>query len=233
MIISTRNRIVFFKNTIEIAKPCWGGKTIEGDSFPNRPLVVVIGLAYLLPRPELVLLLLFEEELLLVPEVRLLLELLFGRLTLPELLLPLRPLLLLLLLGRLTLLLPVLPLLLVPLGRLLSLLGRLTLLLLPVLPLLVPLGRLLSLLGRLTLPLLPVLPLFEPPTVPLFGLWLLPFDTEPELLLLGAGGLALPLFELPELMLPPSGLGLTVAPPLLLPPLGAGGLPLFQLGEPG
>ena len=137
------------------------------------------------------------------------LELLFEllRLTLP-LELPLVPLLLELeLFGRLTPLLPVRlleELLLVPLGRLL-LLGRFTLLLVPLEGRLVPLLEPL-LLGRLTLPLFEgVLPL---PVFSVLGLTELP--------LFGAGGLLLPLlWWLPELMLPASAFGLTVA-------LGAG-----------
>ena len=152
--------------------------------------------------------------------------------------------LLVLLLGRLTLLLlpvrPLLePLLVVPLLWFVLLLGRLTLPLLPVRPLLepllvVPLLWFVLLLGRLTLPLLLGRPLLEP-LVPLLLLWF------------GAGGLTLPLLLLPLvpallpelllpwLMLPEVEFGRTVAfgtsplPPLL----GAGGLSLFQLGEPG
>ena len=125
----------------------------------------------------------------------------------------------LLLLGWLTLLLP---LLLLPLGRLLFelLLTRL-LLLLPVRPLAepveVPLGRLL-LSGRLTLLLLPeLLPVLPPPLLVL-GLMLLLEPLFP--------GATLLLLALPELMLPESlpPLGLTVAEPAEAPLLGLGSL---------
>ena len=95
-------------------------------------------------------------------------------------------------------------------------------LLLPVRPfvlLFVPLGRLL-LFGRLTLPLsLPVRPLFGRFTLLL----------EPPLL--DAGGLLLPL--LPELMLPPSAFGLTVALGAGSAGLGAGGVLFHSLWVAG
>lgn len=142
-------------------------------------------------------------------------------LELEEVLVPVRGVLLFELFTRpLELLLPVRPfvLLFVPLGRLL-LFGRFTLLLLPLegrdVPLLLPL-----LFGRLTLPLsLPVRPLFGRFTLLL----------EPPLL--DAGGLLLPL--LPELMLPPSAFGLTVALGAGSAGLGAGGVLFHSLWVAG
>lgn len=173
----------------------------------------------------------------LAPEPLRLLELepLLELLRLDELLVPAERLLLELLLVLLEPAPRVVPLLL-PLERL----GRLTLLSLVVGRVEVPL---LLELGRLT-PLLPVRPLepllFGRPT-PLLLLELpgrltlpleLPFDgvlpplgfTEPPLLGVGAGGLLFPLWLLPELMLPPSVFGLTVALGAAPPLLGAGGV---------
>lgn len=169
---------------------------------------------YLRPAPEPLRLLELELEL---EELRLL-ELLLELLVLDELLVP-AELLLLEPLLTLPLELRVEPLLL----EFEPLLGRLTPLLpvLPVRPLeeLLPVPLLLP--GRLTLPLLegflPLLPelpegVLPLPVFPLLGFTLL------ELPPLGAGVGGLLLWLLPELMLPPSVFGLTVA-------LGAGSLP--------